>query len=300
LWRATAPAWWFAAAIPAALVWLCAWPWALRVGASCALLPLVFAPANGPVSGAASISVLDAGRGSVALVRTRHHALLFDTGDSWNTRGSRLAVIVLPALDAARIRRVDRLLLPGPDDDRARAAALLAVDRGLDEVWTARPWPGNGLAVSCRDRTWVWDDVRFEVLVAGADCVLRVAAGRKSVLFPGDLDAAAERALLARLRPGEFRSDVVLMGRQAGESASSAEWIEGTAPGLAIATGGVEGAQSRRRVIERWRGRGSRVLDTRDDGGIEFDLSAHGVSVRAIARYSRFPFHWRRASDHPG
>lgn len=293
LWRASPPAWWFALALPASLVWLCRWPWPLRLTASCALLPLVFASERSPGPGQAQIEVLDAGRGTAVLVRTREHSLLFDTGDTWNTHGARLAGIVLPALDAVQIRQVDTLLLPTLDGDRARAAALLAQERGLTAAWTVGVWPGSGMAVRCQDARWTWDGVRFEVYSEGAHCLLRISAGRAAMLMSGDLDAAGEQALLARVARGALASDVVLIGRQASALASSSQWIESTSPGLAVATGGVAQAQSRQGVLERWR-RVAPVIDTRREGGIQLRLSNRGVELVDLARTGRFPFHWRR------
>jgi competence protein ComEC len=292
VWRGSPSGWWFVLAVPASLVWLCRWPWPLRLTASCALLPLLFAPDRSPEPGLARIDVLDAGRGATVLVRTRHHTLLFDTGDAWNTHGARLAGVVLPALDAAQVRGVDRLLLPTLDDDRASGAALLAQERGLAEAWAVAPWPGNGMAVRCRDARWTWDGVRFDAWSLARHCLLRISAGRASLLMSGDLDARGEQAMVDKLG-GALASDVVVMGRQASEIASSPQWIENTAPGLAVATGGIEGAQSRRRVIDRWR-RVARVLDTRRDGGIRLQLGDQGVEVLAMAGSGRFPFHWRR------
>jgi competence protein ComEC len=298
LWRVSPPLAWYLLALPASLVWLCRGPWSMRLTASCALLPLVFAASAAPEVDRARIDVLDAGRGSAMLVRTRHHALLFDTGDAWNTHGARLAQIVLPALDAGRIPRVDRLILPTLDADRARGTALLAGERGLDEAWfghggSGNGWPGSGLAVRCRNSRWIWDGVRFEAYSRGRFCLLRVSVAGTAMLLTGDLDAPAERALVARAG-ASLASDVVVMGRQASEAASSPQWIESTSPGLAIATGGVDGAQSRQRVIARWRAHGSRVLDTRREGAVALEISARGVVVLGVARTSRFPFHWRR------
>ncbi|HUQ09512.1 MAG TPA: DNA internalization-related competence protein ComEC/Rec2 [Steroidobacteraceae bacterium] len=292
--RVAPSGWWFLMALPASLAWLFRWPWPLRLTASCALLPLAFAPTQGPDPADARVRVLDAGRGTVVLVTTRTHALLFDTGDAWNTHGTRLAEIVLPAIEASRIRRVDVLVLPTLDADRARAAALLAVERELGGVIVGGGWPASGLPASaCRDSRWQWDGVQFLTYAVGGRCVLKVATGTTSVLVPGDLDTAGERALVARVGGADLASDVVIIGRQASELASSRQWIETTAPGLAIATGGIEGAQSRRRVADRWRRR-SVVLDTRTDGAIDLQLGPRGWEVRASARASRFPFHWRR------
>ncbi len=97
--------------------------------------------------------------------------------------------------------------------------------------------------------------------------------------MPGDLDAAAERELLARLPPGALASEVVLMSRQAGAAGSSAEWIEASGAGLAIATGGIAMSDARARTIARWRGSGARVLDTRAHGGIQFVFGTQGMGA---------------------
>lgn len=293
-WRVSPPAWWFLAAAPAALLCLCRWPWALRLTACCVLLPLWFPQPRAPGVRHALLEVLDAGNGSAVLIRTHSRTLLFDTGDSWNTRGSRARQLVLPAMDAIGLRRLDVLLLPALDADRARGAVLLATERGVGATRVGGGWPGSGLAVRCRNASWRWDGVDFATHAVSGRCLLRVSVGEVAVTLSGDLDAAAERALLTRAAQGAMASDLVVIGRQGSEAASSPEWIENTAPGLAIATGGVEGAQSRRRVLERWRRQGARVLDTHVDGALVLGLGARGVEVAATARASRFPFHWRR------
>ena len=290
-WRVSPPAWWFLAAAPATLVWLCRWPWALRLTATCVLLPLLFPLPEGPAPQCARIEVLDAGSGSAVLIRTHSHLMVFDTGDSWNTRGSRVRQVLMPALDAGRLPQVDVLLMPALDDDRARGAMLLAMERAVGETRVGGGWPGSGLARPCRDESWQWDGVGFTTHAMGRYCLLRVHVGKVAMTLSGDLDAAAERAVLAN---ENMASDLVVIGRQGSETASSREWIENTAPGLAIATGGIEGAQSRRRVLERWRRRGGHILDTHVDGAVVLGLSARGIEIEATARASRFPFHWRR------
>ena len=113
--------WWFPFAMLAALVLLRRWPLALRViGRLRAVCRWCSRRRALPEPGAARVNVLDAGRGSAALVSTHSHVLLFDTGDSWNTRGARLRRWVLPALDALRARPRRLLVLPALDRDRAR------------------------------------------------------------------------------------------------------------------------------------------------------------------------------------
>lgn len=298
LWRATPSPWWFVFAALAALVLLRSWPWVLRLPAACAALPLLFVPTRGFDPDAARLSIFDAGRGSAVLVRTHSHALLFDTGDSWNTRGARVRQLILPKLDALKVNSVDLLVLPALSEDRAQGAALLAFERHVQGIRVGGGWPATSLPVTrCADSRFRWDGVDFGTYTSGPGgryCVLRVSAGPHSILLAGDLDAAAERALASRLSPGALASDVVLMSRQGSSLGSSREWIEATAAGLAIATGGIADSGSRAATIERWRRSGAAILDTRRDGGIEIGLGTDGVRVLGVARDALYPFIWRR------
>jgi competence protein ComEC len=299
LWRAQPALWWFPFAMLAALVLLRRWPTSLRVSAACAVLPLVFAPARMPDPGVARVSVLDVGRGTAALVFTHSHVLLFDTGDSWNTRGTRLRRWMLPALDALGRDRIDLLVLPALDADRAEGAAALAFERQVQALLVGGGWPASSLPVRrCTDSEFRWDGVRFQSFAAGEGgryCALRVSVGSHAILLGGDLDVAAERGLVARIAPGTLASDVVLISRQASSTASAPEWIEASAAKLAIATGGIANSQSREVTLARWRASGAEVLDTRRAGGIELGLGTSGMRVLAVARVSRYPFVWRRS-----
>ncbi len=298
-WRATPAIWWFPFAMLAALVLLRRWPAPLRLSGACAVLPLVFAPTHMPEPGAARVSVLDVGRGTAALVFTHSHVLLFDTGDTWNTRGTRLRRWVLPALDVHRRDRIDLLVMPALDGDRAHGAAALAFERELQQVLVAGGWQGSSLPVRrCTDAEFRWDGIRFQTFAAGEGgkyCVLRVSAGAHAILLGGDIDASAERRLVARVEPGALASDVVLISRQASSTASAPEWIEASAAVLAIATGGIVNSHSRAVTLTRWRASGATVLDTRREGGIELGFGTSGVRVVAMTRSSSYPFVWRRS-----
>ncbi len=294
-WRASPSPAWFVVALPALFVLLCAWPWGLRLTALAAL-PLLLTTPDPPAAGRAEIHVLDAGRGTAILVRTHSHLLLFDTGDSWGTRGSRSRDFVRPALDRLGVR-VDLLVLPRLDEDRARAAAELALDERVARLLVGGGGPGSVLPVErCRDQRLSWDGVELQFLEErrGRFCLLRVSVRGVSVLLPGDLDAAAEGRLLDRVGAPAVASNATVVGRRVSASGSSARWIESVSPGLVIATGGIAHAHSRVEVLARWGARGDRVIDTRRAGAAILVLSEQGVELRATAREARFPFAWRR------
>jgi competence protein ComEC len=298
-WRATPPLAWYFVALPAVAVGLLHWPWALRVGALCALLPLLPAgtAARMPEWGSARVIVLDAGRGAAVLVASHSRVLLFDTGDSWNTAGSRVRQLVLPALAALGDPPVDPLVLPTLTPDRAAGAALLAHERVVRRVVVGGGWPGSSLPVAtCRDAIERRDGLTFEWFAAGPRgrfCVLRIVAGSHTLFMGGDLDADAERGLLARLPRERFMGDVAVLSRQASAVGSSRQWIEASGRGLLIATGGIEHSRSRATALERWRDRDVRVLDTQREGAIEITIGTRGIESVASARML-YPFVWRR------
>jgi competence protein ComEC len=297
-WRMDPPAWWYALALPAAMLLLRRWPLALRLSAAAMVLPLIAVPSRLPQLNELRVEVLDAGRGAAILLATNSHLLLFDTGDGWNTRGARITQVVIPALDSLGKKRVDLLVLPALNPDRAMGAAALAVERDVGSILTGGRWSGSSLPVaSCTATRLHWDGVDFDIFSAGRlheFCVLHATAGTHSLLLAGDLDSDAERQLLARMPSRMLASDVALISRQAGAAGSSPEWIDSIRAGLAVATGGIADSNARTLTLARWRAAGARILDTRSDGAVEIGFGTNGVTVRAPARAARYPFAWRR------
>lgn len=296
LWRVAPPAWWFALAFVGAGLMLLRWPLALRLSGIAAALPLICAPPRVPAEGRARIDILDAGRGASLLITTRSRVLLFDTGDSWGSGGARARQIVSSAL-APLGRRIDELVLPALDPDRAAGAALLAREHGVGIIRVGGGWPGAALpARRCVEQAETVDGVRFEVLTGGPGacyCALRISTGGRALLVGGDLDAPSERALAERLGATRLASDAVIMSRHASALGSARQWIEASGAGLAIATGGIDSG-SRAAALARWRSAGARILDTRADGALVVELGTNGVEILAVARRSRYPFAWRR------
>jgi competence protein ComEC len=297
-WHIEPSPWWYVMAVPAALLLLRRWPWGLRLGGVAVSLPLLLAPSRLPPPGSAQVQVFDAGRGTAVLIATRAHSLLFDTGDSWNTHGTVVPRVILPTLDALGIRRLDLLVLPRLDDDRAAGAALLALERDVGQILVGGGWPATSLpAIRCRDSIGQWEGLRLQTFVArsaGEHCLLRISVHGHSLLLPGDLEPRAERDLLSRLPAGALASDVVLLGRQGGASDSGPEWIAESRAGLAIASGGIAGSGARAQALARWRDAGVLVLDTRAVGDIQFAFGTRGVIAVEAARPARYPFVWRR------
>ncbi|WP_416423131.1 DNA internalization-related competence protein ComEC/Rec2 [Pseudomonas sp. App30] len=172
--------------------------------------PLVLLAALPPQAsvphGQAQVTQLDVGQGLAVLVRTRNHALLYDTGPRTpgQDAGER---VVLPNLHGLGVRRLDLMLISHAHMDHAGGAP--AVMRGVPvaAVWSgeAGQLPAQLGAQPCEaGHQWQWDGVQFTVWRWAAaresnpsSCVLLVEANGEKLLLGGDIDAAAERALVA-------------------------------------------------------------------------------------------------------
>ncbi len=120
-----AAAWSVALGMLGALCWLAPAGLPLRALGAALLLPALL-PSSPPVEwGRAEVRVLDVGQGLAVLVRTREHALLYDSGARQGAfdMGERVVVPVLRSLD---LRRLDGLLLSHADNDHAGGAPTVA------------------------------------------------------------------------------------------------------------------------------------------------------------------------------
>jgi competence protein ComEC len=248
------------------------------------LLPLLALP-RAPVRGDFELAALDVGQGLAVVVRTAHHALLYDAGPAFEDGYDAGASVVAPWLLHAGIRSLDLLLLSHGDNDHAGGVAAVRARLGVRaELGTARP---------CRaGQSWEWDGVRFEVLHpdasgwAGNDasCVLKVT-GTWIALLPGDIEAGAERALLAA---GALRADVLLAPHHGSRTSSSAAFVEAVRPAVVIHSAGWRHhfRHPRPEVVARYAAAGARQFTTGASGAVRVwrDPASARIEVREHRR----------------
>lgn len=294
LWQPDVSVPWLAASPLCALAVVLRSPAALRLAALAALLlPLQWPAQAVPAPGSAQVTVLDAGLGTAVIVRSAHHALLFDTGSAHGSDGAAVNRLLLPALRALGVRRLDRLVLSTLSAAQVTGAAILINAIAVQDVRSAERWrsasvPANLCATRAR---WIWDGIEFSWLDAGvpAQCVLRVSAGAHTLLLTGNIDARAEQQLLTR-DGAALASDVVLVPRHGSPQASSAQFVAAVRPRWAIAVNDGRGVRS---SADRWRAVGAQWLTTHECGAVGITLSAQRVMPPQALRGASWHWPWQ-------
>ena len=265
-------------------------------------LPLLWPALDRPAHGELDVDVLDVGQGLSVLVRTRGHALLYDAGAGGMHGPDYGESVVVPALRALGVRKLDLLLLSHGDADHAGGAAAVRRAFPSARVLGVEGWalPGMGL---CRDtQSWQWDGVRFRVLHPppwfpylrnDSSCVLRVEAGGRVALLPGDIGRQVEARLL-NLHGDSLRADLLLVPHHGSRHSSSGDFIATVAPAWAVASTGAGNrfGLPKSEVVGRYRAAGAGFLDTAQEGALGFRLGPQGPSLRASRRRDH-PRYWR-------
>ena len=322
-WWVPQPPWWaWVAAALGAAVAVMPLPRLWRVSALLLVLPLLWPTQSGsgaPAWGQLRLSVLDVGQGTAVLLRTAEHSLLFDAGPRWGPvssgggadAGSR---VIVPALRALGVRRLDRLVLSHSDTDHIGGAASVMQDLPVTLLHTslAASHPlraGSTPHEPCRaGQAWSWDGVDFrvlhplaQVLASGASaprpnalsCVIRVEdrSGRR-LLLTGDIEAEQEAQLRQREGPG-LRAQGLIAPHHGSQTSSTPPFLQAVAPEVVWVQVGAHNRYGHPApvVMQRYEGLGLQVLSSVDCGAWIGPLPAGSSWTDGCERHRR-PRYW--------
>ncbi len=248
---AQAPVWAGAAAVLGGFLLAMRLPWRWRLLGVPLLLPVLLWQTPRPPVGQFELLAADIGQGNAVLVRTAHHALLYDAGPRFSREsdaGHRVLVPLLRALDVP----LDMLVLSHRDSDHTGGAqavlmmqpnaTLLSSIEAEHALQTLR-----GASRCIAGQRWEWDGITFDVLHPQASdyggsktnamsCTLRITNGAQSILLAGDIEQAQEARLVAA--GAALRADVLLVPHHGSKTSSSAEFLDAVQPRFALVQAG--------------------------------------------------------------
>jgi competence protein ComEC len=267
------------------------------------LLPLCWPRIDRPVDGAFRATVIDVGQGLSVLVRTRHHALLVDTGARYPSGFDLGEAAVVPTLHALGVTRLDRLLVSHGDNDHAGGAVAVLAAFPATPVWGGEPARGPVPMRQCMaGQDWAWDGVQFRTLrppapvtVHGNDagCVLLVTGKSGRLLLPADTSAKVEGDIAQAVPPGP---PLVLVAPHHGsKTSSSLAYLEALHPAFAVAsTGYLNGFHHPApEVVARYRKLRIPLLNTPHTGALRIAFPAAAPPHVASMERARQARYWR-------
>lgn len=253
--------------------------------------PLLWPDRALPAPGEAELVVLDVGQGLAVLIRTARHAVLYDTGPAIPDGYDAGERVVVPALHALGVRRLDAIIVSHGDADHAggfaavqrRFAAPVVFAPQWDRVPGASPClAGSGWRVDGVTLRFLHPDVHFPAFRNPSSCVLRVETAHGAALLPGDIDAVVERLLVYREAPA-LAAEVVVAAHHGSRGSSDPAFVAATGATLAVMSAGHGNrfGHPHPAVGERWTEAGAQVEGTAPGGALRIRLRRSGVSVEA-------------------
>jgi competence protein ComEC len=258
--------------------------------------------ANSPVTdlppGRIELVALDVGQGDSLLLRLPgRHAILVDAGGFANTDFDVGEKVVVPALLALGVRRLDVVVLTHAHQDHGGGMPAVLANFPPGELWIGRAPDrvpllahiaetirGSSVSVAhpTRGALRCFGSACLQVLhppvgyrqgapVSNDDSlVLRLTFGETSLLLTGDIERNGEETLLASGSP--LRSGLLKVAHHGSASSTSERCLERVSPRSAVVSvgdGNTWGHPSRK-VLERLSSRGVEILRTDRDGAIRY------------------------------
>lgn len=313
VWQGPAPALWCVVAAGFGAAWLLAprgLPW--RAAGLVLFLPAFALPAPSPGPGEAWITTLDVGQGLAVLVRTRTHALLYDAGPAYGIESDSGERVIVPLLRSLGIQRLDAMIITHRDTDHLGGAqsvlGSLEVAQVVSSLAARHELHAYALtSMRCAaGQGWEWDGVKFDMLGPAVEdfgkvgkarnnnlsCVMKLATSGGAVLLTGDIERAAEAALLSR-DAAALRAHVMLVPHHGSRTSSGPAFLDAVAPSHAVVAAGYRNrfGHPHAEIVRRYEGSGVRVSRTDLDGAVHISLGAMNYSVTGEREAS--PRYWR-------
>ncbi len=208
-----------------------------------------------------TVQVLDVGQGLSVLLKTPHHTMLVDTGVKTPNGTDMGEKIVLPALQAQGIKRLDKLMLTHLDNDHSGGAPTVLQQIPVTQLTSNEEFLTYPTYLCEAGQSWQWDGVLFNVLAPlpahrtlnnknESSCVLLVQTPMtktmpaQQVLIMGDAGFYTEfllqqqAQLKSELTQNSLKADLLILGHHGSKHSSSSLFLQSVAPQRAVVSAG--------------------------------------------------------------
>ena len=267
------------------------------------LLPLLSPVHARPAEGVAWFTLLDVGQGLSAVIQTRDHALIYDTGGRFSPTFDAGTAVLVPYLKSRGLHHIDKVILSHGDSDHVGGAPALLKFSKVREILTSEPGRIDIPDItSCRrGDSWQWNGIRFKLLHPGntmsyksnnKSCVLMVTVGQKKLLLTGDIEIEAESELL-EVYNNQLDAGVMTAPHHGSKTSSSSEFIQAVNPELVLFSVGYRNRFNfpNEDIIRRYNNLGSKILNTARNGAILLELRQNKITVTEYRQQSRRFWH---------
>ncbi len=261
------------------------------------------------------ITFMDVGQGNAALLELPGGpCMLVDGGGFYDNRFDVGARVVAPLLWRKKIATVETLVLSHPHPDHLNGLVFIAGNFNVKEVWMNQEYVSNEPYDELRDiisekhirlvalkellRAKMIGGVKFQCLYPPIDfvarkgedtwrhpnnnsLVLKVSFGQRSFLFPGDIEAEAEKEL-AVMVGSALKSDVLLVPHHGSKSSSTPEFLRYVDPSMAVVSAGWKNIFRfpHKKILERYEAMGCETFCTGHDGAVSITTDGKQLRVR--------------------
>lgn len=259
------------------------------------LLPLLF-PRVVPLSeGDFRLTVLDVGQGLGAVIETRDHIVVYDTGPT--------KMVIRSFLKTRKRGEKNKIVISHTDlDHRGGLEGVIALLKG--EIITSEPHRLSQPAKLCQSgERWTWNGVDFHFIHPEGEfkkrnnlsCVLKVSSQGKSVLLTGDSEALAEKAMILQFAE-DLKSDVLIVPHHGSLTSSSVEFVSAVLPRYAIFPVGKDNHYGfpREKIVKRYEEIGAKMFLTWQTGALIFEFKKGQPLAPPIYWRETFTHYWNQ------
>ncbi|MFI8418241.1 ComEC family protein [Serratia sp. NPDC078593] len=185
------------------------------------------------------VDMLDVGHGLAVVIEREGKAIIYDTGDRWET-GSTAESVILPYLHWRGLQ-LEQIIISHSHQDHIGGLAVL--QQAFPRARVYSPLNDTGHLPCVQGQQWHWQGLRLAALwpprrvnyAANDDsCILRIDDGTHSMLLTGDVEGRGEAALMRQR--SHLPATLLQVPHHGSKTSSASPFLRAVAPKMALAS----------------------------------------------------------------